>query len=283
MCELSDELQGCITKHMKAKNVFVARVIDTDKNGRYMLSARESVVENWQTIIGGSTAAFQKFDDKNQKQGNLRNKIIKFGAKLAVQMNSLFIGYVTNISKAGCFVQIGHNCTVRIGLNELSDSQDFDFTSQMPIGRLVTGRITKCIENGEDMRFNATLRKSLVMYGVGHINKNSLKAGQEYSALVLATSNQVVFAQLKGSYLKVEASGCPKNTEVGQMLKVKLEKVKVDSITAKFVAVDFDTGMQDTTPQVVYESVQEEARQDILAAQESKSQSHELDIEKVVA
>jgi hypothetical protein len=189
MCELSDELQGCITKHMKAKNVFVARVIDTDKNGRYMLSARESVVENWQTIVGGSTAAFQKFDDKNQKQGNLRNKIIKFGAKLAVQMNSLFIGYVTNISKAGCFVQIGHNCTVRIGLNELSDSQDFDFTSQMPIGRLVTGRITKCIENGEDMRFNATLRKSLVMYGVGHINKNSLKAGQEYSALVLATSN----------------------------------------------------------------------------------------------
>lgn len=67
------------------------------------------------------------------------------------------------------------------------------------------------------------------------------------------------------------------------MIKVKLEKVKVDSITAKFVTVEHDAGMQDTTPQVVYESVQEEARSDILAAQESKNQSTELDIEKVVA
>jgi DNA-directed RNA polymerase subunit E'/Rpb7 len=87
-------------------------------------------------------------------------------------LNDLFVGYVTNISKAGCFVQIGHNCTVRIGLNELSDSTDFDFTSQMPIGRMVAGRITKCIDNGEEMRYNATLRRSLVVYGVGQITKN---------------------------------------------------------------------------------------------------------------
>lgn len=65
LCELSDEIQGCIAKHMKQKNLFLARVIDTDKKGRLMLSARQSVIENWTTIVGGSTAAFQQFDSKN--------------------------------------------------------------------------------------------------------------------------------------------------------------------------------------------------------------------------
>ncbi len=36
--------------------MFVARVIDTDKKGRLMLSARESVIENWTAITSGSTA-----------------------------------------------------------------------------------------------------------------------------------------------------------------------------------------------------------------------------------
>ena len=34
----------------------------------------------------------------------MRNKILKFGAQAAVSQGDLVIGYVTNISKAGCFV-----------------------------------------------------------------------------------------------------------------------------------------------------------------------------------
>jgi hypothetical protein len=108
----------------------------------------------------------------------LRNKILKFGPKLALQENSLFVGYVANLSKAGCFVQIGHKCTVRIGLNELSDNPDFDFQKEMPLGMPVVGRITKCIPpqtQGEEMRFNASLRQSLVEYGTGQVQKSSLK------------------------------------------------------------------------------------------------------------
>jgi len=41
---------------MKAKNLFLARVIDTDKKGRLMLSSRESVVSGWSQIFGNSTA-----------------------------------------------------------------------------------------------------------------------------------------------------------------------------------------------------------------------------------
>ena len=55
-CELSDDIQGCIYKSMRFRQLFVARVIDTDKKGRLMLSARESVIENWTAITSGSTA-----------------------------------------------------------------------------------------------------------------------------------------------------------------------------------------------------------------------------------
>ena len=47
LCELSDDIAGCLTKQMKAKNLFLARVIDTDKKGRLMLSSRESVISGW--------------------------------------------------------------------------------------------------------------------------------------------------------------------------------------------------------------------------------------------
>lgn len=56
ICELSDDIQGCIYKTMKARQLFVARVIDTDKKGRLMLSARDSVIQNWAAVTSGSTA-----------------------------------------------------------------------------------------------------------------------------------------------------------------------------------------------------------------------------------
>ena len=95
-----------------------------------MLSSRQSVIDRWDTIYSGSTAAFTNYDKQNQAQGNLRNKILKFGNKLALKPNDLFTGYVTNISKAGCFVQIGHSCTARIGLNELFDDNDLEGNGQ---------------------------------------------------------------------------------------------------------------------------------------------------------
>ena len=58
ICELSDDIAGNLTKQMKAKNLFLARMIDTDKKGRLMLSSRESVVSGWSQIFGNSTAQF---------------------------------------------------------------------------------------------------------------------------------------------------------------------------------------------------------------------------------
>jgi predicted RNA-binding protein with RPS1 domain len=126
-CEITDEILGAQCSWLKTKGVFLARVIDTDKNGRPRLSTRQSVLADWQLISQGATAHFQQQDQSLQAQGNLRNKLLKFGPKLSIAQNQLFLGFVSNLSKAGCFVQVGHQCTVRVGLNELSDESDFDF------------------------------------------------------------------------------------------------------------------------------------------------------------
>ena len=64
MCELSDEITSNLFGQFKEKGIFLARVIDTEKKGRLMLSSRESVVNNWDTIYSGPTAAFQTFNKK---------------------------------------------------------------------------------------------------------------------------------------------------------------------------------------------------------------------------
>ena len=84
LCEISDEITANLIQQTRQKSIFNARIIDTDKNGRLMLSSRQSVVDDWQTIYQGGTAQFTNFDKQNQARGNLRNKIIKFGAKLAI-------------------------------------------------------------------------------------------------------------------------------------------------------------------------------------------------------
>ena len=53
---------------------------------------------------------------------------------------------------------------MRAGLNELSDEQDYDFLTQLPIGRVVLARITKATQS--NTRFDCSLRKSLIVYGV---------------------------------------------------------------------------------------------------------------------
>lgn len=153
---------------------------------------------------------------------------------MAVNQGDLVVGYVTNISKAGCFIQIGHNTTVRAALNELSDEPNFDFHKLMAVGMLVVGRITKK-EDGP--RFSLSLRKSLVIYGVGQITRSKLEVEQEHSVVVLAmAADAVCFAQIKGSYHKLKVKGAPTKTlKVGDLCQVKLTKVQKDKLVAEFI------------------------------------------------
>ena len=78
-------------------------------------------------MISPSGASSHFKDHFENKTNYVRNKVLKYGAEVALNQGDLAIGYIVNIGKAGCFVQIGHNCVVRAGLNELSDRNGFDF------------------------------------------------------------------------------------------------------------------------------------------------------------
>lgn len=108
VCELSDSITGNAPKDYAEKCIFAARVIDFEpKSGKPILSSRTSVVDaqTWKTMSPESTSlVFKQADQKNQFDGNMRNKIIKYGADLALERGDLAIGFVSNIGKAGCFV-----------------------------------------------------------------------------------------------------------------------------------------------------------------------------------
>lgn len=108
ICEITDDLNSNVVKYISEKAVFAARVIDFDpKANKPIFSARESVVDeaSWSSISpSGSSIAFKEHDEQRQTAGNLRNKILKYGADVALSRGDLAVGYVTGIGKAGCFV-----------------------------------------------------------------------------------------------------------------------------------------------------------------------------------
>lgn len=65
----------------------------------------------------------------------------------------------------------------------------------MPVGRLVLGRISKVkqLDTG-DKRFDFSIRQSLVVYGVGSVDRASLKEGDEVESIVMALADGKAFA-----------------------------------------------------------------------------------------
>ena len=105
----------------------------------------------------------------------------------------------------------------------------------MPVGRIVVGRITKVLESSEgDMRFNGSLRRSIVEHGCGQLQKNQLKANQEHPAQILAVSQDSCFCQLLGTYLKAKVKSVPKKFQAGQLIQIKLVKIELDNIKAEY-------------------------------------------------
>ena len=78
----------------------------------------------------------------------------------------------------------------------------------MPIGRIVLGRISRTDEpaNG-DKRFHFSTRQSLVVYGVGVVDRSKLEVGTEVESIMMAFAEGKAFAQIKGSYIKIKVKG----------------------------------------------------------------------------
>lgn len=141
------------------------------------------------------------------------------------------------------------------------------------------------------MRFHASLRHSLVVYGVDQIDFTQLKQEQEVSAIVLAVADGVAFGQIKGSYYKLKIKDVPSTITTGTVCSVKLQKVIKDKLTATYVGTGEETSAEqrqlEHRAQQIYASVQEEAMKDIaVAATTANSTKHaqatEDDLEQLI-
>ena len=84
ICEITDDLDANVAKLVSEKHIFATRIIDFEsKTGKAIVSARQSVITSWSTIQG-SSIEFKEFDQKRWSEGNLRNKILKYGGDVAL-------------------------------------------------------------------------------------------------------------------------------------------------------------------------------------------------------
>jgi len=95
---------------------------------------------------------------------------------------------------------------------------------------------------------------------VHQVNKNSLKPGDLITALVLAVAKDSVFAQIKGSYLKLSVRGAPTTTQVGSLIETRLVKVTAEAIKADFIQIsNSKLDPAEESARVVYDSVLQES------------------------
>jgi hypothetical protein len=153
-------------------------------------------------------------------------------------------------------------------LNELSDNSGYDFTKEVPVGRLVVGRISKVEESADGKkRFCYSTRQSLVVFGVGCVDASKLNEKDQVESIVMAIAEGKAFGQIKGSYIKLKIKEGPTNLKVGDHVVSSLNKVTKEKISSSFVKkVSQNDWMSDDQKLVksIYESVQEEAARELI-------------------
>ena len=140
----------------------------------------------------------------------------------------------------------------------------------MPLGRMVLGRIYKIDDVAGKKRFNLTLRRSLVVYGVNVVQRDQLTEGSQVECIVVAVveGGNKAFAQIKGSYLKLKV----KELKAGQVTEgdniiVKLMKVTKQKITGSFESRTPKAPLDEKEKQIerLWDSIEEESLKDIAA------------------
>lgn len=96
----------------------------------------------------------------------------------------------------------------------------------MPISRIVIGRITKVEDKNDKKWFHFSMRKSIVTYGSNQLNRENMQEGNIVECIVLTFVDGKVFAQIKGTYLKLKVKNIEKvKLNKGDHINVKLLKV----------------------------------------------------------
>lgn len=77
----------------------------------------------------------------------------------------------------------------------MSDKKNFNFNEEMPVGRIVIGRVYKIdIQPNGEKRFNFSTRKSLVVFGAHQVYRNKLSVDDEVESIIMALAEGKAFS-----------------------------------------------------------------------------------------
>ncbi len=155
----------------------------------------------------------------------------------------------------------------------------------MPLGRMILCRIYKVDTISGKKRFNVTLRRSLVVYGVNVVKRETLAEGSQIECTVatMIEDNTKAIAQIKGSYLKLKVKELKEGqVKVGDNLIATLKKVTKQKITGIYVGKAPATKLDESNLSIdrLWTSIEEESQKDI-EAMKLISSKKEIDQDKL--
>ena len=201
ICEITDFLHYNPLEYYKKGQIVKCRILSKDENSnRYYCSLRNSIIDNddYDIIINGSTLKFlQRFSSLNSC--DLRNKILKFGAKDSIELNTIAIGYITSSSEKGIFIKLANNVIVRASLRELTDEISISKPYLLfNINNICICRVISIYEKNNERKINVSLRESVIKYGL-IISAKNLVANNFYNCEILSQSKKGFEVNIIGS------------------------------------------------------------------------------------
>ena len=230
ICEIDDYINSRVDVILKNKSIFYGRIID-DSLGNVLISTRDSMVDDQKyKILGsdGTSLEFKKMFGEAQKQGDIRNLIVKYhNWRELININMLVRGYVTSVNQHGVFIKLARNLSVRAALREINDDSTVTADSMFVQNTMILGRILKFNKDKIDI----TLRDSILLYGIDEIDISEIHPGFKAKLYVLSVASQVAFCQVIGSRFKwkVKLTKDDPEVKVGQKIVARIKAVTKDT------------------------------------------------------
>ena len=230
ICEITDFLHYNPLEYYKKGQIVKCRILSKDNNSnRYFASLRNSIIDNedYDIIMNGSTTKFlQRFSSFNSC--DLRNKIMKFGSKDSIELNTIAVGYITSSNEKGLFIKLANNVIVRASLRELTDEISISKPYLLfNVNNICICRVISIYDKNNDWKVNVSLRESVIKYGLILSAKNLITNNFYYCEILTQSKKgfdvNIIGSTFTGS-LNNENIKQGSNIEIGKLIILQLIK-----------------------------------------------------------
>lgn len=158
---------------------------------------------------------------------NVKQAIDKTEPNLSI--GGLVSGFVTSMSRAGCFVRLSGGVTGRVLLKDLADHYVANPEEIFAIGKLVAGRVLSCTKDsaGNVSTLSLSLKPSVVASDGTYVTYETIRKGARMSGTVKSVTPFGVFIELDNSAVR------------GMCHKSEASDQKIEDITKVYAVGDY--------------------------------------------